>query len=605
MSPKRPRRLQDQVRTPRRQPRTTILIVLVLLGLAPVFEATTEKAGAASPEITYASVDYSIIDSGNPSIAEVRLLGVGSPASEFHRTAFGGVRGVVDGVELPAPAQSSTVVRSFAWSGSNGVAVGSTIDSDGVVRSALWLTAGHGWKLVVHRFPTICSHCIEVRPEFQFVMYSAGFASFVVASSGGLLSLVSANGLAQLDTTTPARHQIAQCEVNNVVEDSQALWVLGSCAPEARSRRYPAVTRTRFRDRKSIEMAAFGAYEPAEFGLGVIDTTVVAFENEPEKPGNYRYRTVDPRDSEQSKPWSHVTRVLSKDPTARLLRIPMFRLEARKRSDASWTEDNFHLLVNAMPGEPLSFVRSDDVMHAPSLTALPLGSSENGREQTMAFRGHRIVVRNIQFGTQVRVDNTIENETSSEFDNDQQTFIANRELAAVVVTGGESSVGSWSGWRTVGITFDGTSWTWRDSQASTMTTATCIQHQTLGIVSPNEFTVIDARTPDRWHSWARYDAFFTGCGFAGPLRVIAGYQERNGFAFPIVFVAKDGERFVPLRLVTPGVPTGVFLRSGKVCLSLARSVRPVRNVLGPTYLEAHWQDAPGPIDTVCLRQALP
>jgi hypothetical protein len=63
----------------------SVLFALFSLSLTPLFAITPHRADASSPEITYASVDYSNIDSRTPSIAKVQLLSVGSAASEFHR----------------------------------------------------------------------------------------------------------------------------------------------------------------------------------------------------------------------------------------------------------------------------------------------------------------------------------------------------------------------------------------------------------------------------------------------------------------------------------------------------------------------------------------
>jgi hypothetical protein len=286
MTGTRNRRLRVRRRTPGWQP---FRVMLAVLSMWPLIEVTAHSAGAASRVTNDALLDYSTIESGTPSIAKVQLLGVGSPASEFHRTTSREVRGVVGGVELPAPVQNSTVVRSFAWSGRNGVAVGSTIDPDGVVRSALWRTTGHGWTLVVHRFPTVCAHCIEARPEFQFVMWSTELASFVVATSGGALWILTANGLEPLSPKAGPPEQRGptigagrtdQCEVNEVVESQTAIWALGSCSPEFREYRLQTVNRFSFRDRKVVGINAFSTRRLAAFGIAIVGSEVIIFEIE-------------------------------------------------------------------------------------------------------------------------------------------------------------------------------------------------------------------------------------------------------------------------------------------------------------------------------------
>jgi hypothetical protein len=580
------------------------LVAITSLATPPQAAAKALRADYKPPIEGIATDTFRPISTQTPQLATAKLLAVDGSDRSFHRTASGGVRGVVDGVELPAPAQSSTVVRSSAWNGNDGVAVGSTVDADGLVRSALWRTVGHGWKLVVHRFPIPCLRCVEARAEFQFVLYSKGFRGFVVASTGGTLSLLSKTGLEPIDFATPRSEQIQQCEVNDIVEDRQALWTLGSCAPEFREYRYPSVTRTGLLDRGTVGFGAFESGQLEEYGLALFGSNVVALEGKRgQNPGGYRYRKLDARTVFQQQPWSLLGESFAAHRNGPLQRVHMFRVEARRRSDQSWFEDHFDLLLDTTVGTQINLVEQDDPAHVASLNANALWPFRDGLEQRAVLRGHSITLRDEHFGARTLVDGEVQNEISSEFDNNENVLVSSREMVAVISTGGEPGAGSWSGYRTVGITTNGTLWSWNTELANTSTASVCTSHQTLGIVSSNLFTVVQASSPDRFASWRRDSVRFTACSISAQLRVVVGYQEHDGLAFPVVSTSLENAEFVSFRLATPGVPTKVFLHSGKVCLAISRATRPVRNFyLGYGDFEPKWRDSPGPVDTVCLGQ---
>jgi hypothetical protein len=123
----------------------------------------------------------------------------------------------------------------------------------------------------------------------------------------------------------------------------------------------------------------------------------------------------------------------------------MFRSDARRRSDDSWFDDHFDIRATSTVTAQILLVRSDEVVHERSLIADAVWPIREGLEQTTMLKGHEIIVRNQKYVTQTLVDNRIENETQSEFNNTEHVMASGKEVVAVIVTSGEPGAGNWTG----------------------------------------------------------------------------------------------------------------------------------------------------------------